>query len=813
MISFHTRDAVRVKVKKCEGGQCPEYRKFSVDPQITSFEVLQNLLAKAFDIKGEFTVSYLARDDEGGDTYLGLLSDWDLDAAFLSSSDPCLKLKVELKPFEEVKLRQLVVAAEVANSTFTANQCLEEWDVVTPADLNRTEAQAKQSITGTFLIQMERTFSRFQKVLSLGPNSAHEAQRPTRPPLGDREFHSFLDTEGRLVKPRDLRSAVYQGGVEPCLRKVVWKHLLNAYPEGLTGKQRLAYMKRKSAEYYKLRGAWKDLTDRNQVTDDMRFVTNMVRKDVLRTDRTHKFYAGADDNQNVVSLFNVLTTFALNHPTISYCQGMSDLASPLLVTMRDEAHAYVGFCALMRRLGPNFSMDGEAITLKFQHLSELLQHFDHTFYSYLRARGADDLLFCYRWLLLELKREFAFDDALRMLEVLWSSLPPMPPKDDLPLFEREFSAESPQSPRLLAKENPYTKVRAIRKQNSASSLHACANGSRSRRGSGAEDPTTTSEDYCPISTPITRELRMELENLNRRLPAPLFSNNHAEHFTFDLVDEATGEHSAAGRPREDGAPQSFEGVRPETIGEEAAEEERNSSWASDDLSAGEHIHRAGREIARTPDEQCDIETDPPEAPQGGEILENDEDDGMHCPHLKSVIPIHVVHSPVKEDRKQRSPRRHRRSSSESDDSETQLLPRASNDTSDGYGSEGTTSSKEASTETCALDSGILNHYSCEEAVEYGRRTTGPLPGPQELGGGNPFMMFLCLTLLLQHRDVIMRNNMDYNELAMHFDKMVRKHNLQRVLHQTRTLFDEYRRMGWREEARQEACDAREGVHV
>lgn len=49
----------------------------------------------------EFSISYLARDEEGKDTYLSLLSDWDLDAAFLGSSDPCLQLKVDLKPFEE----------------------------------------------------------------------------------------------------------------------------------------------------------------------------------------------------------------------------------------------------------------------------------------------------------------------------------------------------------------------------------------------------------------------------------------------------------------------------------------------------------------------------------------------------------------------------------------------------------------------------------------------------------------------------------------------------------------------------------------
>jgi hypothetical protein len=43
---------------------------------------------------------------------------------------------------------------------------------------------------------------------------------------------------------------------------------------------------------------------------------------------------------------------------------------------------------------------------------------------------ADDLLFCYRWLLLEMKREFAFEDALRVMETLWASLPPTYPEGD-----------------------------------------------------------------------------------------------------------------------------------------------------------------------------------------------------------------------------------------------------------------------------------------------------------------------------------------------------------------------------------------------
>ena len=38
------------------------------------------------------------------------------------------------------------------------------------------------------------------------------------PPLTDAEFHNYLDTVGRLVQPKELRVAVYRGGVVPSLR-------------------------------------------------------------------------------------------------------------------------------------------------------------------------------------------------------------------------------------------------------------------------------------------------------------------------------------------------------------------------------------------------------------------------------------------------------------------------------------------------------------------------------------------------------------------------------------------------------------------
>ena len=74
-----------------------------------------------------------------------------------------------------------------------------------------------------------------------------------------------------------------------------------------------------SATYALLKSDWMDLVLQGRITDDVKTVINMVRKDVLRTDRQHPFFAG-EGNHNVTSLFNILTTYALNHSSVSYCQ-------------------------------------------------------------------------------------------------------------------------------------------------------------------------------------------------------------------------------------------------------------------------------------------------------------------------------------------------------------------------------------------------------------------------------------------------------------------------------------------------------------
>lgn len=82
-------------------------------------------------------------------------------------------------------------------------------------------------------------------------------------------------------------------------------------------------------------------------------------------------------------------------------------------------------------------------------------------------------------------------------------------------------------------------------------------------------------------------------------------------------------------------------------------------------------------------------------------------------------------------------------------------------------------------------------FTADDEIEIPKTPPTQLPPPNEFGVGNPFLIFLCLTLLLQHRNTIIKTSMDYNEIAMHFDKMVRKHDVNRVLNQARRMYIDY----------------------
>ena len=68
-------------------------------------------------------------------------------------------------------------------------------------------------------------------------------------PVGENDLKKFLDSDARLIYVNELRQAIYDGGVVPSFRKVVWRHLLNIFPSNLTGLERINDLKYVTMKY------------------------------------------------------------------------------------------------------------------------------------------------------------------------------------------------------------------------------------------------------------------------------------------------------------------------------------------------------------------------------------------------------------------------------------------------------------------------------------------------------------------------------------------------------------------------------------
>lgn len=65
---------------------------------------------------------------------------------------------------------------------------------------------------------MGKTLNMVQRAFNFGEDSSGGALQPPRPPLADSEFRRYLDAVGQILQPKELRSAIYFGGIDPSLR-------------------------------------------------------------------------------------------------------------------------------------------------------------------------------------------------------------------------------------------------------------------------------------------------------------------------------------------------------------------------------------------------------------------------------------------------------------------------------------------------------------------------------------------------------------------------------------------------------------------
>ncbi|CAM8923409.1 unnamed protein product [Rhodiola kirilowii] len=244
--------------------------------------------------------------------------------------------------------------------------------------------------------------------------------KPRQPPLGLEEWHAFLDSEGRVMDPNALRKRIFYGGIEHKLRKEIWGFLLGYYALDSTYAEREYLRAVKKSGYDTIKNQWQSiLPEQAKRFTKFRERRGLIEKDVVRTDRALPFYDG-DDNPNVATLHDILLTYSFYNFDLGYCQGMSDLLSPILFAIHDESESFWCFVALMERLGPNFNRDQNGMHSQLFALGKLVELLDSPLHNYFSKNDCLNYFFCFRWVLIQFKREFEYEKTLRLWEVLWT---------------------------------------------------------------------------------------------------------------------------------------------------------------------------------------------------------------------------------------------------------------------------------------------------------------------------------------------------------------------------------------------------------
>lgn len=258
-----------------------------------------------------------------------------------------------------------------------------------------------------------------------------------RKPVTIEEWDTWFDpTTGILqITVDEVKERIFHGGVDPTARREIWLWLLDVYPWDSTRDERTALMNSKRDEYVRLKGKWWDDVERRGSDEYWRDQKNRIEKDVHRTDRNIPIFSGEDiphpepdspfaevgTNVHMEQMKDMLLTYNEHNKGLGYVQGMSDLLAPIYAVMQDDAVAFWAFVGFMERAERNFLRDQSGMRSQLVTLDHLVQLMDPKLYAHLQSADSTNFFFFFRMLIVWYKREFPWDDVLRLWEVLWTN--------------------------------------------------------------------------------------------------------------------------------------------------------------------------------------------------------------------------------------------------------------------------------------------------------------------------------------------------------------------------------------------------------
>uniref|UniRef100_A0A8D2Q7X1 Small G protein signaling modulator 2 n=1 Tax=Varanus komodoensis TaxID=61221 RepID=A0A8D2Q7X1_VARKO len=154
-----------------------------------------------------------------------------------------------------------------------------------------------------------------------------------------------------------------------------------------------------------------------EMLDTVALNLHRIDKDVQRCDRNYWYFT----TENLEKLRNVMCSYVWEHLDVGYIQGMCDLLAPLMVVLDTDELAYSCFTQLMKRMSQNFP-NGGAMDIHFANMRSLIQILDSELFELMHQNGDyTHFYFCYRWFLLDFKRELLYEDVFTVWEVTWAA--------------------------------------------------------------------------------------------------------------------------------------------------------------------------------------------------------------------------------------------------------------------------------------------------------------------------------------------------------------------------------------------------------
>ncbi|TFK29882.1 RabGAP/TBC [Coprinopsis marcescibilis] len=337
----------------------------------------------------------------------------------------------------------------------SARVYLARWARIVAEEGERARRREAQALPSSSLVEEPSSLGVFELLHSTSNLPPPKSSRDPIHPVDEQMWNGWFDSEGKpTISLAEMRREIFMRGISSkgTIRQKIWPFLLGVHEWDSTKRVREEAWIAKQKRYAVLKDEWfgvPEVFDRQDVIEER----HRIDVDCRRTDRSQPLFAApaelpvtdltdekgaykrystispemndigaqSPSNQHIDRMAGILLTYNFYEKELGYVQGMSDLCAPLYVVLAgNEEMTFWCFVEYMNRMKQNFMRDQSGMKKQLSTLQQLIEFMDPELFRHLEKTDAMNLFFCFRWVLISFKREFPFDDVLRLWEVLWT---------------------------------------------------------------------------------------------------------------------------------------------------------------------------------------------------------------------------------------------------------------------------------------------------------------------------------------------------------------------------------------------------------